>query len=299
MKIKIIHHNVRHWINPMNINENSNFYLSKDPDIITINSHSIRDTRKNVKLFNYSGYTKNKINQAGSGVAILVKQNIQHIFHTNTINENIMAVTIDTTHGKLTIITFYRPPRQDTLPLTDIQNFLNYNHPTIILADANIKHPHFGHNNSNRLGTLLNNFNNTVDLHYIGPNFNTFFSHNMKGKPDIILVNTAFLTLAYNLEEGPRLTSSDHIPITLTASTSPIAIPTAPRYNYNRADWPKFTEHMKLLPLPNIINKPTEDIDKLWETLIKHIQDGANNYIPKTTFKKIPALNDSRRTRNL
>ena len=297
MFIKIIHHNVRNWINPVHINDLSNYYISQDPHIITINSHSITRTDKFVKLFGYSGYTKNK--QQAAGVAILIKHNIPHTFHTNSTNENIIAATITTNQGKLTIVTFYRPPRQDTLPLTDILNFLNFNNPTIILADANVRHQTFGHNNSDRLGRLLKHFNLNTNLHFIGPNFNTYFHHNHQGKPDIILGNTSFLQLAYHINEGPRLTSSDHIPLTVTASTSPLAIPKPPTYNYNRADWPQFTEHMKNLPLPNIINQPTNSIDTMWETLINHILQGANNHIPKNSYKIIPSLTNSTRTKNL
>ena len=297
MSIKIIHHNVRNWVNPSHINELCNYYITQDPHIITINSHSIIKADKFVKLFGYSGYTKHK--QRAAGVAMLIKHNIPHTFHTDTINDNIMAATINSTHGKITIVTFYRPPRQDTLPLTDIIHFLNYNNPTIILTDANIKHQNFGHNTSDRLGKLLNNFNLNTNLHFIGPDFNTYFQHNHQGKPDIILANTSFLHLAYNIKEGPRLTSSDHIPILVTASTSPLAIPIPPTYNYNRADWPKFKDHMEQLPLPYIINQPTHNIETMWDTLIKHMLQGANNHIPKTSYKIIPSFTTSTRTKNL
>ena len=82
-----------------------------------------------------------------------------------------MAATIKTNQGKFTIVTFYCPLRQDTLSLTDILNFLNFQNPTIILADANVKHQTFGHNNSDRLGKLLKNFNQNNNLYYIGPDF--------------------------------------------------------------------------------------------------------------------------------
>ena len=143
MRLKIIHLNVRHWINTENINVICNYFLQQYPDVITINSHSITKTDKYVKLANYLAYTKNKEKHAG--VAILIKKEIPHIFHTNTMNKNILAANLQTRQNKLTIITFYRPPRQSNLPLMDINNYLQYNNPTLILADANIKHQHFGH----------------------------------------------------------------------------------------------------------------------------------------------------------
>ena len=89
MKIKIIHYNVWHWTNFHNINMMCNYFLKEDPDIITINSHSTTKSDKNVKLANYSALTKN--NQMNSRVAILVKKDIPHTFHTDIHNNNVLA----------------------------------------------------------------------------------------------------------------------------------------------------------------------------------------------------------------
>ena len=71
MRLKIIHLNVRSWTDPQNINNKGNYFLQQNPDIITINVHSITRQDKNVKLANYSAITINKENHAG--VAIIVK----------------------------------------------------------------------------------------------------------------------------------------------------------------------------------------------------------------------------------
>ena len=60
MRMKLTHNNVRAWNNPLNINQMSRYYLKEDADIITINSHNITASDKHVKLFGYSGFTKNK-----------------------------------------------------------------------------------------------------------------------------------------------------------------------------------------------------------------------------------------------
>ena len=297
MRIHLIHQNVRSWTNYSNAQILSNYYLSKDPDVITINGHSISQQNKNVKLLNYSGFTKNK--QAHSGVAILVKSNIQHTFHTNTSNKNIMAATIFTMKGKITIITFYRPPRDNFLPLMDLQLFLDFNNPTIILADTNSHHRQFGHSRTDKLGRILHKFMEEKSLHFLGPHFNTFFQGIQTGKPDIIFCNDHFLHLATHIKEGDRLVASDHIPLHVTFSSNPIAIPDCPKYNFNRANWPKFRQHMEELELPNLINKDSSEIDKQWEKLINHMIAGANKYIPKSNFKIIPAFLPSTKTKNL
>ena len=297
MRLKILHLNVRHWKNPANINIFSNYFLQVNPDIITINSHSITRADKNVKLVNYSGYTKNK--EIHAGVAILIKKEIPHSFHTNTSNKNFMAVTLKTNQGNLTIATFYKPPRQKNLPLMDINNILQMNNPTLILADANLKHHYFGHNTNDQNGKILQNFMTHSNLHFLGPYFDTFHEGNNKGKPDLILGNTNILTMAYHITEGIKLPVTDHIPIILEISHSPILIKDTPKYNYNRANWEAFTEHMKDLQIPNIINMNTSDIDKHWDTLCNHIITGADQYIPKTRYRLIPSLTMSTKTKNL
>ena len=275
----------------------SNFFLKEDPDIITINSHSITNPDKNVKLVNYSAVTKNK--HMDSGVAILIKKDILHTFHTDTSNNNILAASVQTKHGKIKIITFYRPPRQKDLPLMDLNNLTDHNIPTLILADANCKHTDFGHNSNDSNGKLLKSFMNSTDIHYIGPDFFTFHDNNRTGKPDIFLANSKFLTMAYHIQEGERLPCSDHIPIIINASTSPLLIPSPPQFNYNRADWPEFVKHMDELEIPNIINMSTDDIDTNWETLCNHIIQGAENNIPKKSYKLIPSFTQSTKTKKL
>ena len=234
MKIKIIHLNVKHWINTNNINMMSNYFLREDPDIITLNAHSITKSDKNVKLVNYSAVTKNK--EMDSGIAILVKKDIPHSFHTDTYNNNILAVTIQTRQDRMRIITFYRPPRQKDLPLMDLNNLIQHNRPTLILADANIKHTNFGHSSSDSNGKLFNKYINSTDIHYIGPDFRTYYDHNKSGKPDILLANSKFQTMAHHIQEGDRLPCSDHIPIIIQASSSPLLIPDSPKFNYNKAN---------------------------------------------------------------
>ena len=297
MRVHLIHHNVRSWSNFSNAQTLSNYYLKNDPDVITINGHSITQQHKNVKLLNYSGYTQNE--QLYSGVAILVKSNIQHNFHTNTSNKNTMEATIYTSKGKLTVVTFYRPPRDNFLPLMDLQHFLNFNNPTIIVADANIRHRIYGYPSTDKLGKTFNKFATQKNLKFLGPHFHTYFNGTLKGKPDLIFCNQQFLHLATLIREGDRTTASDHIPIHLTFSSNPIVVPNEPKFNYNRADWSKFKDHMEELDLPNLIGKNTSEIDRHWEKLFNHMIEGANKYILKSSYKIIPAFTPSTRTKNL
>ena len=176
-----------------------------------------------------------------------------------------MAATIYTTEGKFTVVTFYRPFRDNFLPLLDLQNFLNFNNPTLIIADSNIHHKAYGHSATDRMGKIFYKFAGEKNLHFLWPNFNTYFQGTHKGKPDLVFCNLQFLHLATHIEEGERSIASDHLPIHITFSSNPIAILTPPKFNFNRANWPKFRDHMEELELPNLINKSTAEINNQWE----------------------------------
>ena len=105
--------------------------------------------------------------------------------------------------------------------------------------------------------------------------------------------------MAYYTTDGKKLPVTDHIPIILELSHSPLLVKDTPKYNYNRANWEAFTENMKDLQIPNIVNMNTSDIDKHWDTLCKHIITGADQHIPKTRYTLIPSLTMSTKTKNL
>ena len=297
MKLDIIHHNVRHWGSDKNLL--SNYYLQSNPDIITINSHGLDSTKGQfLKLFNYS----NKTSGSGmaTGAAILTKSCIKHTNYKADYDNNTLYTIIETNIGKIAIFTFYSPPRFNWLPLTDLQNVLNLNIPTIILTDANVKHTHFGHNNSDELGKLLYNFMKRNNLLFLGPNFKTFFSSTRSGKPDIVLGNTQMANLAIYITAGKRLSSSDHIPIHIQINSSPIAIPLPiPQLNYNRANWEGFRSELESIPLPKIQGWSIEELENNTNLLMQKITNAAKNNIPHKRYKTLPAFTPSTRTKKL
>ena len=78
MKLNIIHLNVLNWNSHKHII--SNYILQNDPDIITLNAHSLLDTKQNIHIQGYTGYTKG--HGIHSGVAILIKRLDFPVIHT-------------------------------------------------------------------------------------------------------------------------------------------------------------------------------------------------------------------------
>ena len=57
------------------------------------------------------------------------------------------------------------------------------------MADANVHYKCFEHNDLGDLEKQFNNFILRNDLHFMGPNFNTFYYASHKGKHDLIFCN--------------------------------------------------------------------------------------------------------------
>ena len=113
-RLTIIQHNVQCW--QTSNYALANIYNSLHPDIILINEHSLTNS-VNPKIFNYNIISSNKQNQKYRGTAIAIRSNIHPRIHDNFYSD-LLAVTIETTNGPLTIATIYNPPRDDYINLS-------------------------------------------------------------------------------------------------------------------------------------------------------------------------------------
>ena len=275
MRLDIIHHNVRTWGHYKN--NLSNYYLKHNSDIISINSHGLNsDNNQFLKMLSYSNLT--------SGTAILCKTTKKHAHFKINMDTNSLYSIIHTNIGKILIYSLYRPPRFKALPLIDIKNALNLGLPTLNIGNFNIHHKNYGHNRSDNLGKLFNNFANRNNLHFIGPHFKTFFNHIHSGTPDLIFCNTQALNLAIQISSGDRLPYSDHIPIHIKLNSNPIAIPTDLKFNLHKANWEEFREELSFYSLPNIHNKDLPYIDNITQTFINNINTASENHIQIHSF---------------
>ena len=123
----------------------------------------------------------------------------------------------------------YQPPARNYIPIPDLTNIFRRNCPAYMIADLNANHPSLGYNHSNITGRQINNtlIQNRL-IQHIGPEFPTFYTRNRTTTPDIIILTNYRTHHNTHAIPGP-LTTSDHIPIIFTISTSPILIPAPPR----------------------------------------------------------------------
>ena len=204
-------------------------------------------------------------------------------FYSETI-----AVTVDTSRGKVTIATSYLPPARPYLPLHDFMRLASLPHPCYLIGDLNAKDRLLGTNGgSNPVGRQLAEEIRRGDWTHLGPRFQTCHSHNGSGKPDIVLANrhAHFNT---HIAPGPG-TGSDHTPILFTISTNPIVAPTTPRWDYKNANWDAFKDHITgNLPAPQLDGRPVAEIDAAVETFYRVVEEAKEIAIPKKNTRIIP-----------
>lgn len=272
-----------------------NTYKVIDPDIILLNSHGLPDN-ETLRIPQYRVHRKNTSNTHTDGTAIAVKHNIPHKILDTFISDT-LAVEIDTTTGKIIIATLYQPPARPYIPTPDFIQLFRRNTQVYMLADLNAKHPAFGYRRSNVAGRQLHNLILQHTLQHRGPHFPTYLAANTSTAPDIFLTN---LKTYHNthIEAGP-LTTSDHLPIILTISASPIQVPAPPRPNYKQADWVKFKEEIERETNRSTFTNPAtlEEIDQEINSWYNTILTATNNHIPTTHHRTLPTPQHSHHTK--
>lgn len=293
-RIKIIQHNVRHW--STNKYSYYNSYREIDPDIILLNEHGMKNDEK-IKIYGYEVHQKNKTDEMHDGVAIGIKTKYKYKILDNFI-ESTLAVKIQTELGDIVIGTIYQPPRRNYLPIEDILKLLNNTNPTYILADMNAKHRIYGDNRNNSVGTSLAELTNRGKLINLGPAFPTFIGHTTMTKIDKIHSNNkAFLN--YDIEPGP-ITPSDHIPLILTLSTTPIQKEIKKeRYQMHKANWTEFKNRLNNYQSRSLENEEIEIVDEEIVRIIKEIMNAMEKTIPKTRYKTLTTITSTEQIRRI
>ena len=159
-----------------------------------------------------------------SGVAILIKPNIQHMLVKHKFQHDTIAIQVETLSGPVIIAVNYSPPSRGYPPMEDLQWLSKHLFPCYLLADLNAHHKTFPfHAAQNPAGVYLHREYITKNrLQRLGPSSPTFRSyHSDRGTtPDIILANRN--TYHNHFHEVLSATTSDHLPIKFTISTKPI-----------------------------------------------------------------------------
>lgn len=283
--LKIVQHNVLAWTFNRR-NELFNIYRTLDPDIILINAHG-RKNEERIKLFNYNVYQRNSLNENNAGVAIAIRINLKHQI-IDDLEDDFLALKVTTTQGPLIIATGYLPPRNPTLPHNNFLRLFRNQFPVLLAGDLNARHHILDHGNDNAIGELIYQYMRGGNATHVGPFFKTYVTPRASGTPDIVLVNNKF---NYNIQISPGpLTTSDHLPLVIRMSTSPLQVPVPPRLNFHNANWENFATQLSSFTIPNLDRQPRQKIDEQLDRWFTAVQAAMDNNIPVTTFRTLPHI---------
>ena len=279
-KLTIYHVNIRHWL--------SNRYLlatdivNYQPDIILVNETNVVNAP--IKLKGY--YCFHSCKELHSGVAIFIKLNLT--FHYLVINNNsdpfTLCVKVQTSLGPVLIATSYSPPRHSFINTVTLNKILDYNLPTLIIADFNAHHSYF--NNGKRpdtKGKQLFTFCQNRNVSCLGPDFFTFRGPMGKGTPDIILASSSFKMFHYHIAEGSFI-GSDHIPIIFTFSALPIRKST-PKINNHKLNIDGYQSDLNTHSFSEFHNRPVSTIDTAVDTIHNNILLARSHNCPPATIQ--------------
>lgn len=281
--IKILQHNVLAWTYQRR-NELTNYYLEEDPDIILINAHGIK-TEDKLKIHNYMVHKINIRNEPHDGAAIAVKKNIKYRI-LDTYQENFLAIIVTTTLGEVCIATGYQPPRR---PWLNYDNFLTWARlpiPTYFIGDVNARHQQLGNNDNNNNGRFIAGLIRDNKFVHMGPDFKTFLTNRAASTPDIILNNNKHCHNIH-IQQG-KVTTSDHLPVIVQLSGSPIQLPTPPQLDLKNAKWEDFKNELSTHTYVNLNGEHKTRIDEEMSKWFRTIQDAMKKHIPTRRHRTIP-----------
>ena len=281
--LKVIQHNVQHWTS-RRINL-INAYMHEHPDVILLNSHGLPNQHI-LKIPGYTCYQQNRNGQLHAGVAIAIKKGIQHKIYDDFQYSDTLSVKLMTTLGPIHLATSYIPPREGCIMFPDYYKILRMPEPAYIIGDLNARHTGLGHTTTNTTGRNIMHLITDYGAQHLGPNFPTYIGHSALTTPDIILTNGKTYHNTH-IAQG-KLTSSDHLPIIFTISTSPIIIPGPRRLNTNKADWETFRNIIHTdLPHLDLEGKTVDDIESALDTWYRVVTKAQKAAIPLTNYKTL------------
>lgn len=193
--------------------------------------------------------------------------------------------------GEICIGTGYQPPRRPNIPIQNLLRILRRTTPAYLLGDLNARHRIFGHNNNNNAGDILYNEISSGGAIHLGPDFQTFLTPRAGGTPDTVIANNNQIHNIY-ISPGP-ITTSDHLPIIMKISASPIQIPTEPTYKLNKANWTGFKNELQQSQPINLDHCHKNSITIELNNWFNKTELAMNRYIPLQSHKTIRQLPES------
>lgn len=126
---------------------------------------------------------------------------------------------------------------------------------------------------------------NTGIVNRIETSFKTYIGPTGAGTLDIMLANHNII-FNYRVTAGD-VTTSDHIPIISELNSSPILIPTLPKFSLANANWQQFREDLSGFVSIDLDGCHNSQINRVLLNMMKEITTAMNHHIPKRHYHPI------------
>ena len=122
------------------------------------------------------------MNEGHAGVAVAIRKDLQYRLVDDFADDD-LGVEIETTKGRIMIISNYSPPRRNYIPTAEIENELQKYIPVYFVV-VNAHLPAMGYANYNNNGREIKRLMEQNKIIHVGPDFTTFVHKN--GRPEIV-----------------------------------------------------------------------------------------------------------------
>lgn len=259
-----------------------------------------------LKIRNYHTYRTDNLLQSGNhasgGTAVLVHRRLVH--RQITLNTSISSTTIEIASGNNTIhiSAIYKAPNKQ-LKISDLNILTQSCDWFIVAGDFNAKHPYWNSRCVNAAGSVLYNHASHTDYSIIAPDTPTHFPNNPHHRPDVLDIALAKLPSQSIQISNLSELSSDHNPIHLHISDSPITVSPLPRTFI--INWKKFENKIAqyfTTANPQVTN--TQEIDAaiahLTNSIKETIRNSSTQNSRKSTQNKLPLeITNEIKTKNI
>lgn len=287
--------------NPQSINNATKLQLlthtlvNEKIDVLILVETFLKPTHT-LKINNYTIYRNDRTAQAHGGVAIAIRNGIEHKHiqpvRTNTIENASIEIAINNT--PTTIIAAYNPKYTQFFE-HDIQAIIPANKQFMLFGDLNAKHSSWNCNNNNTAGVKLFTMQQTHEFLVFHTHEHTHHPHSGQSSStiDLLLTNVNF---AFDLNAHSDQMLSDHVPV-ICSTVANVNKTNKKHYDFYRADWKNYRRSIEISAANLVLPTNAAEVDIAIEQFTSIIHHNRDKYIP--TKKSVQRSQISQFTRQL
>jgi len=225
------------------------------------------------RVQNYTVYRRDRPDRPGGGVAIIIKNSLQHALLPNPQLTHLEAIGIHLELGNNEYLHLYSCYRSPTTPFVneDFDLLLETEHPTVLLGDFNAKHSDWSCRATNDAGRRLFEYKHrhpNIQVH--PPNIPTHYPFNPNHRPDILdMAITNEINAHLELVVSERF-NSDHWPVECAISRINLLNYEIPR---NSIDWQLYAVQLSRTVTSFPVLNSKRDIDVEIQSFINDVKD--------------------------